>query len=95
MHTKGPWVIANVEDEWHEGMDGVIAQSCNQLEIRPARNQKLGDEAADLRLIACAPALLEALKEIVEAADGEGWNQLDPSFKNARAAIAKATGEQS
>ena len=35
-------------------------------------------------------ALLEALKEIVAAADGKGWEQLDPSFKQARAAIAKA-----
>lgn len=35
-------------------------------------------------------ALLEALREIVAAADGTGWDQLDPSFKKARAAIAKA-----
>ena len=40
-------------------------------------------------------ALLEALKEIVAAADGKGWEQLDPSFKKARAAIAKAEGEES
>lgn len=39
-------------------------------------------------------ALLEALKEIVAAADGKGWEQLDPSFKKARAAIAKAEGEK-
>ena len=38
-------------------------------------------------------ALLEALKEIVDAADGTGWDQLDASFSKARAAIAKA-GEQ-
>ena len=35
-------------------------------------------------------ALLEALKEIVDAADGTGWDQLDASFSKARAAIAKA-----
>lgn len=39
-------------------------------------------------------ALLEALKEIVAAADGKGWEQLDPSFKKARAAIVKAEGEK-
>ena len=33
-------------------------------------------------------ALLEALKEIVDAADGTGWDQLDASFSKARAAIA-------
>ena len=36
-------------------------------------------------------ALLEALTEIVAAADGDGWKQLDPTFTTARAAIAKAT----
>ena len=39
-------------------------------------------------------ALLEALKEIVAAADGKGWEQLDPSFKKARAAIKQAEGEE-
>lgn len=37
--------------------------------------------------------LLEALQEIVAAADGEGWDQIDADFIKARAAIAKATGE--
>lgn len=50
-----------------------------------------GDEA---RLIAAAPELLAALTEIVAAADGDGWKQLDPTFTAARAAIAKATGKQ-
>ena len=35
-------------------------------------------------------ALLEALKEIVAAADGSGWDQLDASFSKARAAIKAA-----
>ena len=39
-------------------------------------------------------ALLEAMKEIVAAADGKGWEQIDPSFKKARAAIAEAEGEK-
>lgn len=34
--------------------------------------------------------LLEALKEIVAAADGTGWNQLDAGFTKARAAIKTA-----
>ena len=47
--------------------------------------------AAELRrLHAQRDALLDALKEIVAAADGTGWDQLDASFKKARAAIAKA-----
>ena len=39
-------------------------------------------------------AMLEALKEIVAAADGKGWEQIDPSFKQARAAIKQAEGEK-
>lgn len=45
-------------------------------------------------LIAQRDALLEALKEIVDAADGKGWEQLDPSFKKARAAIKAVEGEK-
>lgn len=43
---------------------------------------------------AAAAGALEALKEIVAAADGKGWEQLDPSFKKARAAIKQAEGEK-
>lgn len=46
---------------------------------------------ADARLIAAAPELLEALKEIVAQSDADEWNGVSTS--KARAAIAKATGE--
>jgi hypothetical protein len=39
---------------------------------------------------ATASELLEALVEIISAADGAGWDQLDPTLFKARAAIAKA-----
>jgi hypothetical protein len=45
---------------------------------------------ANARLMAAAPELLEALQEIITAADGEGWSQLDAGFTKARAAISKA-----
>ena len=67
-----------------------------------AEEQREATEAAlraalaeqDDDLTAQRDALLEALKEIVAAADGKGWEQIDPSFKKARAAIAKAEGEK-
>lgn len=49
------------------------------------------EREANARLMSSAPMLLEALKEIVAAADGKGWAQLDPSLSRARAAIAAAT----
>jgi hypothetical protein len=42
---------------------------------------------------ACAQ-IVEALKEIVDAADGTGWDQLDATFTRARAALKKARGER-
>ena len=44
------------------------------------------------RLESVNDELLMALKEIIDAADGDGWNQLDASFKKARAAVTKAEG---
>ena len=49
---------------------------------------------ANARLIVAAPELLEALEEIVSAADGNGWSQLDANLRKARTAIAKALGEK-
>ena len=49
---------------------------------------------ADARLISAAPDLYEALQQIVDAADGTGWDQLDATFTQARAALKKARGER-
>ncbi|WP_368640615.1 hypothetical protein ABRZ04_05380 [Castellaniella ginsengisoli] len=37
--------------------------------------------------------LRDALAEIVAAADGDGWSQLDPSFEKARAALSGESHE--
>ena len=55
-------------------------------------NIPLDARNANARLMAAAPELLEALQEIITAADGEGWSQLDAGFTKARAAVAKALG---
>ena len=50
---------------------------------------------ANARLIAAAPDLLEALRELTIAAEAAGWDQDRqnlPSLNIARAAISKATG---
>ena len=89
-HTPGPW-----KAQTHISLD--------RMEIRDANGRRIAECAMDFpmsakthdanaSLIAAAPELLEALQEIVAAADGEGWSQLDASFTKARAAISKAIG---
>lgn len=104
QHTPGPWFVAKADEPMES--DGLIVESPNGYEIRPDGHQRLGDELADLSLIAAAPDLLEALQSV--------WlwmeNQADAQSKGghatfdlmmlreqrdiASAAIAKATGEQ-
>lgn len=95
QHTPGPWVVYPETDgteiyavDWEPGLP------IRQFIARPAR----GDNwIANGRLIAAAPDLLAALKEVM------GWiNNWEPEFlqdddwpaaaERARAAIAKATG---
>jgi L-alanine-DL-glutamate epimerase-like enolase superfamily enzyme len=101
QHTPGPWIGAGpsfgdqfprytteitTEDERYG--DGHI-QICEL----PFHHHDEENEA-NARLIAAAPDLLEALKDIVEF-----WDSIVPTDAvnqmhiNARAAIAKATGE--
>lgn len=71
------WLDGYVEPEYTMGPDNTWIDCCTE---------------ANARLVAAAPDLLEALEEIVSAADGDGWKPLDANLIKARAAIAKATG---
>lgn len=98
-HTPGPWFVAKDTDI--QESDGNIVESPNGYEIRPERGIRLGNEACDLRLIAAAPELLDALFTalpfVEDAADDEIYksHRVHVALKEIRAAIAKATGEQS
>lgn len=91
QHTPGPW--AYIVPDGH-----VVRHPQIYSDFGPVANatwlgeNKLDQLKANARLIAAAPDLLEALGEIVSAADGDGWSQLDADLRKARAAIAKATG---
>ena len=96
-HTPGPWeVVREDEHEW-----SIWYKYYVDGEKRP-RSSWLADSInseADARLIAAAPDLIEALKSIEEY-----WNQDQNetamadacwhAINTARAAIARATGEQ-
>lgn len=92
--TPGPWAVCLDTDPMHE--EGIVCCGGNELEIRPAAGQLLGDEAADFRLIAAAPDLLAALRVLlrdVEAVDAvaDYGLELQGGMDQAHKAIAKAT----
>jgi hypothetical protein len=80
-HTKGPWHVFKDSSIYSKHADYTLA------EIVAGMTDEECD--ANARLIAAAPELLEALQRLCadELHTQEKWN-------NARAAIAKATGEQ-
>ncbi|WWA79547.1 hypothetical protein Kintu_gp55 [Xanthomonas phage Kintu] len=89
-YTPGPWSIGETDPDTAE----IEIVSEGRPYICLVLPGAVDDRTeANARLIAAAPELLEALTEIVAAADGDGWKQLDATFSTARAAIAKATGE--
>jgi hypothetical protein len=89
-HTPAPWRVA--EQEEFMDVDGIIVSSCNTHEIRPVGPQKLGEEMADLMLIASAPELLASLEHILGVAMADEPRDLPGIAKTAREAIAKAKG---
>jgi len=79
-HTPGPWSVGKCS--WND--EGNV---CYELEgIRQGC-------ASDARLIESAPDLLSALNAMLThmGMDEDEWNK--PTFDQARAAIAKATGK--
>ena len=88
-YTKGPWRVnprAAVAVETADGRRGIASIS------RPVNSQEAEDEAqANTRLIAAAPELAEALKEMLDIYIGIGGTERQRLAKAAaRAALAKA-----
>ena len=89
QHTPGPWSITESSEHWGRinctitSQDGDVATSWQQGTTLNRVNA---------RLIAAAPELLSALNAMLThmGMDEDEWNK--PTFDQARAAIAKATG---
>ena len=110
-HTPGPWFQGTGNYEYCVydkrvwiNQDGSRGGETPNLVVVVSPE----DAIADARLIAAAPDLLEALKDLLDEAEWlrreyshdrerDGWDALeeDPCFTVARAAIAKATGDKS
>ena len=102
QHTPGPWTIAGVSVNPHEGhviesdsADGrTIAWTCNSLDNN-GEEYISQEDIANAQLIASAPALLSALEDIVEdIRDDESFSSIEDIALLFRAeqAIAKARG---
>lgn len=95
-HTPGPWLTTESTEHW--GRVNVTVQAAfTANEIATAWQGTTDVNRANARLIAAAPDLLEALELMLDRfRDTEGshgqWEE--EATENARAAIAKARGEQ-
>ena len=93
QHTPGPWFITGGATRCIEARigDGLIQEvaACGPTMADKGYGPQ---QEANARLIAAAPDLLEALQGLLNALPSATTH---PAVKSARAAIAKATGEQS
>ena len=85
-HTPGPWSV-KPDNRAAVNLGDGVAIVCSQTTngVIPS-----GEVQANARLIAAAPELLEALRNILDALD-LGFHELALSKLNAHEAIAKAT----
>lgn len=85
-HTPGPWTI-------HTGEDGTLYVNQERPLSRIATIAKGRGDAADARLVAAAPELLDICESILAEVEYEGLQLESGRIAKLRAAIAKATGE--
>lgn len=84
-HTPGPWCVEGV------GIRALVRAGTSGVIVAVRHRLSAQENEANARLIAAAPELLEALENILSnCLDSDG---LSRAYENARAAIAKATGE--
>jgi len=89
MHTEGPWKLVR-----HNNHEAMISFACVLIGDDVVVIGSMKQDERNARLIAAAPELLEALSSLLARAETELADAADVwEVQNARAAIAKATGE--
>ena len=96
MHTEGPWSAAETRHNYDTVIRGPKGEPIALALIAGYTKQ---EGTANAALLAAAPDLLEALQELCEivedAIEQKSAKDLDSfTLQPARAAIARATGEQ-
>ena len=89
QHTPGPWGVGRIFNNYGEPeivIERVVEKGVLAIAVALPGLQ---GQIANARLIAASPDLLEALQGFIDGAEAMGWRT-----NKARAAIAKATGEQ-
>ena len=99
-YTKGPWYLrqsdnATVFIEHSDCHLDAVGNIDNRICVMPVEITSKHNSLNNARLIAAAPELLEACKALVSAQHaGPITDEMMMAWKQARAAMAKATGEQ-
>ena len=94
QHTPGPWQMVGNEDGYLE----LIAPGPRRLGVFSKRGFSYRERKANARLIAAAPELLAALRDVIGWIPGSSAWHTDAarkSVENARAVLAQATGAES
>ena len=86
-------IRVRIMQEAYDCADRDELEAYNSVKVMCGEVLDMVEELIKAEREACVQ-IVEALKEIVDAADGAGWNQLDATFTRARAALKKARGER-
>jgi hypothetical protein len=92
QHTQGPWSVTDGHYPSFKEISGPSFKISVVMWATDLTEDDYRKRDADLHLIAAAPDLLKALNAMLThmGMDEDEWNK--PTFDQARAAIAKATG---
>lgn len=92
QHTPGNWIAKTYSTETIRDAVGIYAGSMTLPIVPDIAGRSIEECDANIRLIAAAPDLLAALEACLHRLDAHD-EQSAPECLAARAAIAKATGE--
>ena len=87
QHTQGPWAV------YVNAPSDIVIRKMSKDGYELCAIARVSSGYANARLIAAAPELLEALELLVDNPYREGTESDERLRRIARAAIAKATGE--